>query len=125
MEILRKGLLVERDFQLFGEAVGVERAHRKISPFDFDGGNLALAIIDAQYRRFGFRVVINVDLTKSDSSVLEEALRATAVATPCIRIDGNFSHYIPFVISNTIIRCGVKPPDSVCGRPNSSMGTRL
>jgi hypothetical protein len=82
-------LLIERDFQFFGEFVGVERAQREVAAFNSDHRHFALAIIDLQHDGFGGGVIVNVDLAIRNASVAQKTLGPAAIAAPGSLIHGN------------------------------------
>jgi hypothetical protein len=60
----RDGL--QRDFQFVNELIRVERAAGKVSPFDFDRGNLPAAIINAKHQLFRIWSFVNVHFPEGD-----------------------------------------------------------
>jgi hypothetical protein len=75
-------LFVQRDFQLFGEFVGVEWAQGEVTALDADHRDFALAVIDLQDDGFGGGVVINVDFAVSNAAVTQEMFSPAAIAAP-------------------------------------------
>jgi hypothetical protein len=75
-------LLVQRDFQFFGEFVGIEGAQGKVAAFDADHWNFALAVIDLQDDGFGSGIVINIDFAVSNAAITQKMFGPAAIAAP-------------------------------------------
>lgn len=99
-------LLIQRDFQLVGKFVGIERAQRKISAFDFNRRHFAFSVVYLKHDRFRRRVFINIDFAERDASFPQEAFCAAAITAPGIGINGYFSHFfLRYFFSITPIGC--------------------
>ena len=75
-------LRIQRDFQFFGEPMGIERAAGKKAACDFERGDFRRPLFTRRTNLFGAGRFVDIHFAKRDSAFAQEMLHAAAIAAP-------------------------------------------
>jgi len=77
---------VERDVQFCCKLDGIERAARKKTFANLNGGNFAAAMVDAENEILGVRIFFNIYFAELQAPICHEGFSAAAIRAPRSRI---------------------------------------
>jgi len=78
--------VIERDVEFCCKLDGIERAARKKTFANLNGGNFAAAMVDAENEILGVRIFFNIYFAELQAPICHEGFSAAAIRAPRSRI---------------------------------------